>query len=151
MWQLNLPTYPFKTKLLNGKSYIFDRIRKKYVCLTPEEWVRQHVVSFLIEEKKFPSNLLSNEVSIKYNGLSKRCDTIVYNTKGEALLIAEYKSPEVEITQKTFDQIIVYNYQLKVKYLLISNGLKHYFCCIDFDKMIVEYLQEIPYYEKIKE
>ena len=150
MWQLNLPTYAFKTKITNGKTYIFDRIRKKYIRLTPEEWVRQHMVIFLIKEKGFPGTLLSNEVSIKYNKLIKRCDSVVYNTKGEALLIVEYKSPEVEITQKTFDQIVLYNYRLRVKYLLISNGLQHFCCKIDFDKMTTEYLQEIPFYSDIQ-
>ena len=147
MWKLNFPSYSFTTKKENGKPYIFDKIRKKYVLLTPEEWVRQNMVRFLVSEKNYPASLLANEVSIKYNELSKRCDTIVYSRAGKPLMIAEYKSADVEITQKTFDQIVVYNHQLKVEYLLVSNGLQHYCCKVNFEKMTTEYLQEIPDYD----
>jgi hypothetical protein len=149
MWQLNFPAYAFKTKMQNGKTYIFDRIRKKYIRLTPEEWVRQHMITFLIEEKSYSPALMANEISIRYNSLSKRCDTVVYNSMGEPVMIIEYKSPEVEISQKTFDQIVVYNYRLKVKYLLVSNGLQHYCCKVDFENMSAAYLTEIPAYKTI--
>ena len=149
MLQLNFPPYTFKTKKQNEKIFIFDKIRKKYVLLTPEEWVRQNMVSFLVSEKNYPVSLLANEVSIKYNELSKRCDTVVYDKQGKPLLIAEYKSPTVEISQKTFDQIAVYNHQLKVEYLLVSNGLQHFCCKVDFSTMSTEYLPEIPEYQSI--
>ena len=149
MWQLNFPAYSFQTKKQGGKIFIFDKIRKKYVLLTPEEWVRQNMTSFLVREKNYPLALLVNEVSIKYNELSKRCDTVVYNRNGKPLLIAEYKSPAVEISQKTFDQIVLYNHQLKVEYLLVSNGLQHFCCKVDFERMTTEYLPEIPDYQSL--
>jgi len=146
---LNLP--PFEVRLKEGKNgtEIFDRIRKKYVSLTPEEWVRQHFVEFLIEQKKYPQNKISNETSICYNNLNKRCDTIVYDNDFKPLAIVEYKSPKVKITQKVFDQILVYNQKLNVPFLSVSNGLAHIFCKIDLENSKISFFEQIPDYKDI--
>jgi hypothetical protein len=149
MVTLNLPVYSFHVKNKQGNMVVFDRLRKRFVALTPEEWVRQHVVEFLISEKGFPAALMANEITIQRNGMNKRCDTVVYNREGEPLLIAEFKSPEVEINQQTFDQIARYNMILKVSYLLISNGLQHYCCHIDYETQQVAYLPDIPFFAAI--
>ena len=141
----------FKLKTENGKNLIFDEIRKRYVVLTPEEGVRQHFVAYLINEKKYPKALIANEITITFNGLKKRCDTLIYNRRGEIVMIIEYKAPEVAITQKTFDQIAVYNMRLKVRYLALSNGTTNYCCRVDSEKMRYEFLREMPFYEEIIE
>jgi len=144
MLELNLPKYAFKIKESDGKRMIFDRCRKKYVPLTPEEWVRQHVVEFLIVEKKYPSSLIANEITIDVNRMRKRCDTIVYNKSGMPEMIVEYKAPHIPITQESFDQIAMYNFTLKVDYLIVSNGMNHYCCKIDYDKQCYTFLEDIP-------
>ena len=150
MIRLNLPAYSFNIKKEKEKSFIFDSIRKRFVSLTPEEWVRQHFVAFLAEEKKYPRALIANEISISYNGLKKRCDTLVYNRKGEIVLIVEYKAPNVAITQEVFDQVAVYNMKLKVNFMIISNGMEHFCCRIDYENMQYDYLKEIPCFEELK-
>ena len=150
MLQLNLPAYSFNIKKEKGKSFIFDSIRKRFVSLTPEEWVRQNFVAFLAEEKKYPRALIANEMTISYNGLKKRCDTLVYNRKGEIILIVEYKAPNVAITQEVFDQVAVYNMKLKVNFMIISNGLDHFCCRIDYENMRYDYLKEIPCFDELK-
>ncbi len=149
MSSLNFPTYSFRIKTTDGKKYIFDRIRKKFVALQPEEWVRQNMIEFLIAEKNYPETLIGNEVSLVYNNLQRRCDSVIYSTAGKPLMIIEYKAPTVEISQNTFDQICVYNKELNVDFLLISNGLQHYCCKVDNDRNQLFFLQEIPDYEKI--
>ncbi|MBB3186056.1 type I restriction enzyme HsdR N-terminal domain-containing protein [Microbacter margulisiae] len=149
MIELNLPVYSFQIKNRQGKPVIFDRLRKRFVALTPEEWVRQNVVEYLISEKSYPSALMANEISLQQNGVKKRCDTIVYNREGNPLLIAEFKAPEIEITQQTFDQIARYNIMLKVSYLLISNGLKHFCCQVDYERQHVSFLPDIPFFTAI--
>lgn len=146
MGQLNFPDYAFKIKVINGRKHIFDRLRRKYVVLQPEELVRQHMTEYLIAEKGYPAALIGNEISLTYNGMQKRCDAVVYNSNGQAIMIIEYKAPTTEISQKTFDQIAIYNSQLQVKYLLVSNGLKHFCCKIDFETMGYEFLVEVPVY-----
>ena len=147
MIPLNLPVYSFNIK--KEKSFIFDSIRKRFVSLTPEEWVRQHFVAFLAEEKKYPRALIANEISISYNGLKKRCDTLVYNRNLEIVLIVEYKAPNVAITQEVFDQVAVYNMKLKVNYMIISNGMEHFCCRIDYENMRYDYLKEIPCFDEL--
>lgn len=149
MGQLNFPEYAFKIKVINGKKHIFDRLRKKYVALQPEELVRQHMIEYLIEEKTYPQNLIGNEIPLKYNDLSKRCDSVVYDAYGKPIMIIEYKAPTIEINQKTFDQIALYNSQLRVKYLLISNGLQHFCCKVDLETRACEFLKEIPRYKEL--
>jgi hypothetical protein len=149
MTALNLPFYQFKTKLIKDKTYIFDPIRKKYILLTPEEWVRQNFVNYLQNEKKYPQSRVINEIQIELNGLKKRCDTLILNAELKPVMIIEYKAPTVEINQNTFDQAAVYNEKLKVKYLIISNGINHYCCQINLQSRRYNFLDHIPEYETI--
>lgn len=146
---LNLPTFAAKVKEKDGKRTIFDSVRHKYVALTPEEWVRQHFVHYLMAEKGFPKDLLANEVAVKLNGTSKRCDTIAYNRFLEPLVIVEYKAPTIDITRAVFDQIARYNMVLRVRYLIVSNGLRHFCCQIDYTTQTYSFLEEIPVYESL--
>ena len=149
MLSLNLPSYEIKIAERNGKNVIFDMLRKRYVALTPEEWVRQHFVNYLITEKGYPKELIANEISIVLNGTNKRCDTVAYNRFLAPVFIAEYKSPTVAIKQSVIDQIIRYNMVLKVRYLVVSNGMQHFCCRIDFETGNYTYLNEIPMYDSI--
>lgn len=149
MLLLNLPSFEVKIVINQGKRLIFDSIRKKYVALTPEEWVRQHFVNWLVTEKGYPASLMANEVQIQLNSTRKRCDTVLYDTSLRARMIVEYKSPDVEITQHVFDQITRYNMVLKVKYLVVSNGLHHYCCCVDYEHGSYRFLTEIPDYSAL--
>jgi predicted type IV restriction endonuclease len=125
---------------------IFDPLRRKYVSLTPEEWVRQHFVHYLISEKGYPASLMANETMIRLNSLTKRCDTVVYDNSLRPVVICEFKKPDIEITQQVFDQVVRYNIVLKVKYLIVSNGMSHYCCKMNYEDMSFDYLQEIPEY-----
>jgi hypothetical protein len=150
MQALNLPSYPSKVCRKDGKEYIFDPLRQRNLVLTPEEWVRQHFVHYLITEKGYPKELLANEVSITWERLSRRCDTVVYDCYLKPLAIIEYKAPSVPITQKVFEQIVRYNFTLRVAHLMISNGLTHYCCRVDYGNATYAYLKEIPAYEALK-
>jgi hypothetical protein len=147
MQELNLPSYSFKLKQDKDKIYVFDSIRKKYVLLTPEEWVRQHIIQFVIQEKKYPASLVAVEIGLKYNQLQKRADVLVYNNTGVPLLLIECKAPEVKITQEVFHQIALYNMTFKVAYLLVTNGLEHYCCVMDYANNTYQFLQDIPEYK----
>ncbi|MDO5664424.1 MAG: type I restriction enzyme HsdR N-terminal domain-containing protein [Bacteroidia bacterium] len=149
MYALNLPTFDAKIRKTPNGFDIFDPLRRKYVSMTPEEWVRQHFVHYLISEKGYPASLMANEAMIKLNSLTKRCDTVVYNNNLEPLVICEFKKPEVEITQQVFDQVIRYNIVLKVKYLIVSNGISHYCCKMNYDDMSFDYLLEIPKFQDL--
>lgn len=127
MKKLNLPEYEFRIREEKEVLYIFDKRRKKELVLTPEEWVRQNLLQFLIEEKKYPEGLVSIEAGLKLNTLQKRYDALVYDRDGNPLVLIECKAPEVSVTQKVFDQILAYNSQINAPYLLVSNGLKHFF------------------------
>lgn len=151
MLELNLPTFDKKIIQKEGKPFIFDIIRRQHVALTPEEWVRQHFVHFLIAHKGFPQALMANEVQLKLNGMSRRCDTVVYDRTLRPRVIVEYKAPTVNITQQVFDQICRYNMVLQVDYLIVSNGLVHYCCKIDYSKKTYAFLKEIPEYTQIVE
>lgn len=146
---LNLPHYDLKIKCEDDKELIFDNLRRKYVVLTPEEWVRQNFVQFLIDQKGFLAGLMGNEVPLVQNGIKRRCDTLVSDKFGNPLVIVEYKAPNIEITQKVFDQIVRYNYVLKAKYLIVSNGLCHYCCKINYEKGNYSFLKEIPPYSEL--
>ncbi|MCC8094723.1 MAG: type I restriction enzyme HsdR N-terminal domain-containing protein [Tannerellaceae bacterium] len=150
MQSLNLPRFSAKVIERNKKLFIFDNIRRKYVALTPEEWVRQHFVAYLMTEKGFPKELLANEISIKLNGTNKRCDTIAYNRFLSPLVIVEYKSPDTPITQAVFEQIVRYNMCLKVHYLIVSNGIHHYCCRINYNDRKYTFLAEIPDYDSLE-
>ncbi len=149
MLALNLPTFVAKVTTKDGKQFIFDPLRTRYVALTPEEWVRQHFVNFLLTEKDYPQNLVGNEVSIRLNNTHKRCDTVVYDRYLSPLAIIEYKAPSVVITAATFDQIVRYNMVLQVRYLLVSNGLSHYCCRIDYETQTYAFLKDIPSYPEL--
>lgn len=146
MLQLNLPEYKFKIKKQNEKLFIFDSQRKRYVSLTPEEWVRQHFIRFLIEVKGFPAAYLAVEKQLEMNGMKKRCDAILYNEHAIPILIIELKAPNVPITQATFDQVAVYNAKLKVDFFMISNGIEHYCCRVNTESAKYEFFPEIPHY-----
>jgi hypothetical protein len=144
MQHLNFPTYSFRFKNSENKVSIFDSIRKKFILLTPEEWVRQHVIEFLLIEKKYPKSLINVEKVVKVNGMNKRYDVVVFNSDGSIFLLIECKAPEVKIDQKTFDQIARYNLILNAQYLMVTNGLNHYFCEMDFENEKYSFLKELP-------
>jgi hypothetical protein len=143
---LNLPSFGLKIKEENGIYYIFDQIRKKYLVLTPEEWVRQHLIHFLIEVKKYPRSLMKLEGGLKLNSLQKRSDILLFNKNGKKIILVECKAPAVKITQDTFDQIARYNFVHKVEWLLVSNGIEHFCCRIDYDKKTYSFVEELPDY-----
>ena len=149
MRSLNLPTYSFKLKSENDKQYIFDTQRKKYVRLTPEEWVRQNFVKFLVKERSFPAGRIILEKTLIYNKLIKRCDILVYDRNMQPSVLIECKAPEVRITSRVFDQASVYNLIFKVRFLIVTNGLSHYCARIHYNEKKVEFLREIPFYEKL--
>ena len=150
MTELNFPHYTFRIKREKEKTLIFDRCRMKYVALTPEEWVRQNMVEFLITEKHYPASLIANETAVEINQMKKRCDTVVFNTNQMPSVIVEYKAPTIAITQKVFDQIATYNSVLQVPLLIVSNGLSHYCCRIDYHEHRYEFFPEIPDYSQIQ-
>jgi hypothetical protein len=141
---LNLPSFALKIKEKNGIYYIFDHIRKKYLVLTPEEWVRQHLIHFLIEIKKYPGSLMKLEGGLKLNNLQKRSDILLFNKYGKKIILVECKAPSVKITQDTFDQIARYNFVHKVEWLLVSNGMQHFCCRIDYEKKTYSFVEELP-------
>jgi hypothetical protein len=146
MQTLNFPKFTFRFKNSENKTSIFDVIRKKFVILQPEEWVRQHCVQYLIQEKKYPISLINIEKELIINGLKKRYDIVVFDTKGQIHLIVECKSPNIPITQTTFDQVARYNLALNATYLMVTNGLNHYYCQMDFEAERYQFLKEIPDY-----
>lgn len=149
MMLLNLPKADIKIICKEEKHQVFDVIRRRYVALTPEEWVRQHFVHFLLNYKGYPQTLMANEVQIKLNKLSRRCDTVLYNRDLTARMIIEYKAPHVEITQAVFDQICRYNFVLKVDYLIVSNGMQHYCCKMDYANNRYTFLKDVPLYSEL--
>ena len=151
MQQLNFPCYSFRFKNSENKVSIFDEIRKKFIILTPEEWVRQHVVRFLLEEKNYPKSLINVEKVLTINGLRKRYDIVIFNPNGSIFVLVECKAPEIKTSQATFDQIARYNMTLKAEYLMVTNGLNHYFCQMDFENERYEFLAALPDYKSINE
>lgn len=149
MQTLNLPPYQARLSKKNGKTYIYDSLRRKEVVLSPEEWVRQHFVQYLITARSYPQERIANEVSISVNSTAKRCDTVVYDNYLNPLVIIEYKAPEILITSDVFDQIARYNFALHVPYLMVSNGMKHYCCFMDYKTMQSRFLEEIPCYSEL--
>ena len=146
MQNLNFPTYSFRLKNSENNTHIFDVIRKKFVVLQPEEWVRQHCVQYLIHEKNYPISLINVEKVVLINGLKKRYDIVVFNPDGSLALVVECKAPKVKITQAAFDQIARYNLTLKASYLMVTNGLNHYFCTMNHDLESFEFLETLPNY-----
>jgi hypothetical protein len=145
MQQLNFPPYTFRFKNSENKVAIFDEIRKRFMILTPEEWVRQHVVRFLLEDRKYPKSYINVEKLLKVNDLKKRYDIVVFNPDGSIFILVECKAPEIKISQHTFDQIARYNMTLKAEYLMVTNGLQHYFCKMDYVNETYIFLSELPF------
>lgn len=148
MQKLNFVPYSFRFKNSENKVYIFDEIRKKFVVLQPEEWVRQHVVRFLIEQKKYPKSLVNVEKQLLLNGMRKRYDIVIFNSDGSILLLVECKAPKIAIRQETFDQIARYNIQMDAEFLMVTNGLEHYYCKMDKTKENYTFLKEIPEFSR---
>lgn len=146
MQQLNLPAYNFRITEENGQRKIFDEVRKKYVALSPEEWVRQNFVMFLKYEKQVPAGLIVLEKKVILNTMTRRPDILIHNNKGEAVMIVECKAPGVKITQETFDQAARYNSVLRVPYIIVTNGMQHYCCKMDYTGNTYTFLAEIPMY-----
>ncbi|GAA0758984.1 type I restriction enzyme HsdR N-terminal domain-containing protein [Psychroflexus lacisalsi] len=144
MQKLDFPEYSFKFKSKENKPAIFSILRKKYLVLNPEEWVRQHCVHFLISEKNYSKDLLNEERQIQVNGILKRYDIVSFSSNGTIELIVECKAPSVNITQQTFDQIARYNMALKADYLMITNGINHYFCQMDYENETYIFLETLP-------
>ncbi|HEX5742938.1 MAG TPA: type I restriction enzyme HsdR N-terminal domain-containing protein [Flavobacteriaceae bacterium] len=144
MQELNLPNYQFRIKSNENKLFIFDFIRKKEVILTPEEWVRQHFLMYLVTEKKYPASLIAVEKKLTLNTLTKRTDIVVYNNNAKPSIIVECKAPNVTITEEVFDQIARYNLKLNAQYLIVTNGLQHFFCKIDTKNETYLFLEDIP-------
>lgn len=149
MEALNLPDYTNYIKIDGTNQRIFDIIRKKYLKLTPEEWVRQNFILYLLKQLKYPKGLLAIEMELKLNQLTRRCDIVVFNRKGAPKLIVECKAAHIKINQKTFDQIAEYNLKLRVDFLVVTNGLNHYCCQMDYNNNSYQFIKEIPTFEQI--
>ena len=146
MIDLSFPNYEFRIKNKHNKKYIFDQIRKKFVLLTSEEWVRQNCIMFLINDKKIPKGLINVEKKIKINSLTKRYDIIVYKSNGSVFLLVECKSPDIIINQKTFNQIAIYNYEVVSDFLMVTNGIQNYYCSIDYSNQCYKFVKYFPKY-----
>lgn len=146
MQDLNFPAYTFRLKNSENKPFIFDEIRKKFIRLTPEEWVRQHTVKHLIDKYNYPISLINVEKELTLHQVKKRYDAVVFNKDGSIHLIVECKAPQIRITQETFDQIARYNLSLQASYLFVTNGLQHYYCQLDYEAEKYHFLKDIPLY-----
>lgn len=144
MQTLNFPAYNFRLKNSENNLLIFDEIRKKFVVLQPEEWVRQHTLKYLIQEKKFPKSLINVEKQLTINGMTKRYDIVIFRPDGKIYLLVECKAPQITIDQSTFDQIARYNLKLEAEYLMVTNGLDHYYCKMDIEAEKYSFLRDIP-------
>ncbi len=149
MTRLNLPPFEIKLRGTKAQPQIFDILRKKYIALTPEEWVRQHFVHFLVEHKGYPAALMANEIQLKVGEKTLRADSVLYSSDLKPRMIIEYKAPHIPITQKVFDQISIYNMLLHVDYLVVSNGLQHYICKMDYNDKKYLFLEDIPDYKEL--
>jgi hypothetical protein len=145
--KLNFPPFDYRFKSTENNTSIFDVIRKKFVVLQPEEWVRQHCIHYLLKEKKYPKSLINVEKELYINGLKKRYDIVIYNNNGSLHLIVECKAPSIRISQKTFDQIAQYNLALDASFLMVTNGINHYYCQIDNNVEKYVFLKDIPNYQ----
>lgn len=149
MERLNLPPYKIRTRQTNGKMQILDILRRRFISLTPEEWVRQHFIHYLINYKSYPSALLANEVELTIGQKKLRCDSVLYSRELTPRMIIEYKAPSIQITQKTFNQIFAYNTLLHADYLVVSNGMQHYCCKIDYTTKSYSFLNDLPDYKDL--
>lgn len=146
---LNLPPADLRVSRENGVVKVFDRLRSKWVVLTPEEWVRQHFTYWLNHALHYPESLTANEAGLIVNGMRKRCDTVVFRKEGPPLLVVEYKAPNVEISQSVFDQVVRYNMTLHAEYLVVSNGMNHFCCKMDYVRGSYNFIRKIPDYYSI--
>ncbi|MEZ3552264.1 MAG: type I restriction enzyme HsdR N-terminal domain-containing protein [Muribaculaceae bacterium] len=144
--RLNLPLAKLKISRENGVLKVFDTLRKKHVILTPEEYVRQNFINWMINDLHYPASLIANEIGIDLNGTKKRCDSVVFNSQGRPFIIIEYKAPDITVTQSVFDQIVRYNMVLHAKYLIVSNGMNHYCCVMDYDASSYQFIPSVPDY-----
>lgn len=149
MQKLNLPEYQYQIRTINDRTEIFDSFRKRYIVLTPEEWVRQNFLHFLISKKGYPISLISVEKGLKVNTMQRRFDAVIFDSSASPRVLIEFKAPKVKISQETFDQAARYNLSLKVDFLIISNGLEHFCCHVDLDKNSINFLKDIPDYQEI--
>ena len=150
MIELNLPKCRLRLEQREGKPYVYDDLRRKFVRLTPEEWVRQHFVRYLIDDLGYPQPLMQNEVALRLGETVKRCDTLLYDKALRPQMILEYKAPHVTLTETVLQQIVRYNYVLRVSYLVLSNGLEHLLCRIDYEQMTYAFLSEFPPYDRLE-
>lgn len=148
---LNLPEYEHRFKREGKKTKIFDHVRKKFLVLTPEEWVRQNFIQFLIREKHYPASLISIEKGLKVNQISKRCDVLIHNSYGKAMLLVECKSPNVKLSSETYHQAAIYNLNFKLPFLIVTNGLQHFCSKINFADSTYSFLEDIPDYDQINQ
>ncbi len=149
MYRLNLPPFEIKIRETNGRHSVWDILRRKYVALTPEEWVRQHFVHYLIGHKGYPQSLLANETELRMGAKRLRCDTVLYDKLLHPRMIMEYKAPAIALSQRVFNQISVYNLLLKVDYLVVSNGLQHVACQMDYERQTYHFLEDIPFFNSL--
>ncbi len=149
MEKLNLPAFVYKIKKTEDKTWIFDAIRKKYLVLTPEEWVRQHFINYLIQHLHYPKGLIAPERGTTYNTLNKRTDICVYNLNGEVQLLVECKASSVKISGDTVKQATTYNQKIKARYIVLTNGLEHYCWQVDFENLKTTPLAGIPHYQSL--
>lgn len=147
--KLNLPEYNFRFRQLESKAQIFDGFRKRYVALTPEEWVRQNFLMYLVTEKNYPSTLISVESALMLYSRRKRTDIVIYNNQGTALMIVECKAPQVPVDEKVFDQVVRYNMALQVRFMVLTNGINHFCCHIDYQNRSYRFLPEIPLFDRL--
>lgn len=149
--QLTLPPFAANVKKKDSRPVIFDILRRRFVALTPEEWVRQHFIHYLIEHKGYSPTLMANEVTITLNGMSRRCDSVLYSREGlQPRMIIEYKAANIPITQHVFDQITRYNMVLQVEYLVISNGIQHYCCRLNYETQQYTFINDVPEYSELQ-
>jgi hypothetical protein len=149
MTPLNLPDFQVKLSGTREKPVIFDLLRRKFVALTPEEWVRQHFIHFLIEHRGYPASLMQNEIQLKVGSKVLRADSVLYGSNLQPRMIIEYKAPSIPITQKVFDQISTYNLLLHVDYLIVSNGINHYVCKMDYSRQSYLFIKDVPCYKDL--
>ncbi len=145
-----MPNYPVQSKTEGDQDWIFDRFRRKYVALTPEEWVRQHFLNYLVNELGYPKSLVKVERGLTVNKMDKRTDIIVYDREARPFLLVECKSAQVHLTDKAFNQLSVYNKVIKARYLVITNGLKHYCCCMDYSSNSYRFQSQLPVFGEHK-
>lgn len=147
--ELNLPPYPFRITLKGEQHFIFDEVRRKHLVLTPEEWVRQHFIVYLIKEKGFPKSLIQIEGGLNVNQRQQRTDIVIFNTLGERIMVIECKAPAIKISQAVFDQAARYNSVHRAKWLVVTNGLMHCYAEIDHQGSTFRFYEELPAYQEL--